>query len=120
MGHHRNGRGGSTRSHAMKKKGPSAKKAVLSRKSPSSSKPATAPVTATAKGTKAAATRAATAVHIVATSQASKSGRHKPPDSKQAQLIGLLQSDKGATIAQLTELTQWQPHTVRALMSILK
>ena len=34
-------------------------------------------------------------------------------DSKQAQLIAMLQREQGATIAQIVEATGWQPHTVR-------
>lgn len=38
------------------------------------------------------------------------------PGSKQSQLLELLQS-KGATIPQMSELTGWQAHTIRATMS---
>lgn len=38
------------------------------------------------------------------------------PNSKQSQLLELLQS-KGATIPQMSELTGWQAHTIRATMS---
>lgn len=37
--------------------------------------------------------------------------------SKQARLIALLQSDPGATIAQMRSLTGWQAHTVRGTIS---
>jgi hypothetical protein len=39
------------------------------------------------------------------------------PGSKQSRLITALQSSTGATIAQLTRLTGWQPHTVRGAIS---
>jgi hypothetical protein len=37
--------------------------------------------------------------------------------SKQARLITLLRSADGASIAQMTNLTGWQPHTVRGTIS---
>lgn len=37
--------------------------------------------------------------------------------SKQAQLIALLRSPSGATLPQMTQLTGWQPHTVRGTIS---
>jgi hypothetical protein len=37
--------------------------------------------------------------------------------SKQAQLIALLSVSSGASMAQLTTLTGWQPHTVRGTIS---
>jgi hypothetical protein len=37
--------------------------------------------------------------------------------SKQSQLIARLRSPSGGTIDQLTELTGWQPHTVRGTIS---
>lgn len=37
--------------------------------------------------------------------------------SKQAQLIALLQSPSGGTLAQMTLLTGWQPHSVRGVIS---
>lgn len=39
------------------------------------------------------------------------------PRTKQAQLITLLGSDAGASMAQMTELTGWLPHTVRGMLS---
>ncbi len=39
------------------------------------------------------------------------------PDSKQAQLLSLLQG--GATMAQMTQLTGWQAHTIRATISVV-
>ena len=40
-----------------------------------------------------------------------------PPPSKQTQLIVLLASATGATLAQMMALTGWQPHTVRGMLS---
>ena len=40
-----------------------------------------------------------------------------PTGSKQSQLIALLRSPAGSTIEQMTELTGWQPHTVRGTIS---
>jgi Protein of unknown function (DUF3489) len=41
--------------------------------------------------------------------------------TKQAQLVAMLQRPEGATIAQVVEATDWQPHTVRgALAGALK
>lgn len=40
-----------------------------------------------------------------------------PTQSKQAQLIALLRSDPGATMAQMIALTGWQRHTVRGMIS---
>lgn len=37
--------------------------------------------------------------------------------SKQSRLITLLRGEPGATLAQMTQLTGWQPHTVRATIS---
>ena len=37
--------------------------------------------------------------------------------SKQAQLIALLRAPSGATLPQMTQLTGWQPHTVRGTIS---
>lgn len=37
--------------------------------------------------------------------------------SKQSRLITLLRGAPGATLAQMTQLTGWQPHTVRATIS---
>lgn len=37
--------------------------------------------------------------------------------TKQAQLIELLGSDRGASMAQMVDLTGWLPHTVRGMLS---
>jgi hypothetical protein len=39
------------------------------------------------------------------------------PASKQSQLIALLRSTPGATLAQMMTLTGWQAHTVRGMLS---
>ncbi len=38
-------------------------------------------------------------------------------DSKQAQLIAMLQCAKGATIAEIVEAFKWQPHTARGVIA---
>jgi hypothetical protein len=38
-------------------------------------------------------------------------------DSKQAQLIAMLHRAKGATIEEITEALEWQPHTVRGAIA---
>jgi len=42
------------------------------------------------------------------------------PQTKQAVLIGMLQRDEGATLAQLAEATSWLPHTTRAALTGLR
>ena len=57
-----------------------------------------------------------------------KPGNRKKPakpstkrrSSKQETIIGLLQKDKGATIADLQAATGWQPHSVRAALTGLR
>lgn len=39
------------------------------------------------------------------------------PISKQSQLLTLLQSDKGATMAQIMQVTGWQAHSIRGYIS---
>jgi hypothetical protein len=41
----------------------------------------------------------------------------QPTGSKRSQLIAMLRAPAGGTIEQLTELTGWQPHTVRGTIS---
>jgi hypothetical protein len=40
-----------------------------------------------------------------------------PTGTKQSQLLAMLRSPGGGTIAQMTALTGWQPHTVRGTIS---
>ncbi len=51
--------------------------------------------------------------------QAHSSGAASGEDStsKQSQVIALLRSGAGASMAQLIEVTGWVPHTVRAMIS---
>ncbi|QHE84804.1 DUF3489 domain-containing protein [Hydrogenophaga sp. BPS33] len=46
-----------------------------------------------------------------------KSSAPAPAQSKQSQLISLLSAASGASMAQLTALTGWKPHTVRGAIS---
>lgn len=39
------------------------------------------------------------------------------PDSKHARLIALLSRRRGATMAEMTAATGWQPHSVRSALS---
>ena len=39
------------------------------------------------------------------------------PGSKQSRVIAMLQSPEGATIAAMTDATNWQPHSVRSFLA---
>ena len=39
--------------------------------------------------------------------------------NKKAEVIALMKRAKGATLAEIMEVTKWQPHTVRGFVSIL-
>lgn len=41
----------------------------------------------------------------------------EPTGSKQSRLISLLQTSEGCTISQMIDLTGWQAHTVRGVIS---
>ncbi len=41
----------------------------------------------------------------------------KPETSKQSRLVTLLKSPKGCTLDQMVDITGWQPHTIRAVIS---
>ena len=43
----------------------------------------------------------------------------EPTGTKQSRLIALLNSSGGCTIPQMTDLTGWQPHTVRGVISVV-
>ena len=51
-----------------------------------------------------------------------KSGRHrsKPTITKRAQIIGLLQRRRGASLGELSEATGWQAHSIRAALTGLR
>ena len=48
---------------------------------------------------------------------ASASAAPARPDSKQSQLITALKTKAGCTLADMTTLTGWQPHSVRGVIS---
>jgi hypothetical protein len=58
---------------------------------------------------------------------AKKAGRAKKPAgkpkadraNKKAEVIAMMKRAKGATMAEIVEATDWQPHTVRGFVSIL-
>ena len=62
-----------------------------------------------------AASRAGGSIRRTATP--GKAGKPVGGATKQAILIGLLQRRGGATIAQMTAKTGWQPHSVRGAIS---
>ena len=45
------------------------------------------------------------------------SSKPKKPASKQARLIAMLRRPKGATIGEIAEAMEWQPHTARGVIS---
>ncbi len=45
---------------------------------------------------------------------------HPRPDSKMVQVLHLLGQQDGVALADLGELTGWQPHSIRAAMSGLR
>ena len=67
-------------------------------------------VRATAKG----ATRRPSKARPVPKAEAQPA---EPSATKQSQLIAMLRTPAGGTMEQLTELTGWQPHTVRGTIS---
>ncbi|MEO7854880.1 MAG: DUF3489 domain-containing protein [Rubrivivax sp.] len=56
-------------------------------------------------------------VRSQATKRADPVAELTPTASKQSQLIAMLRSPTGGTIDQLTQLTGWQPHSVRGVIS---
>ena len=54
--------------------------------------------------------------------RAKKAGKPKPKadrTNKKAEVIAMMKRAKGATLAEITKATNWQPHTVRGFVSIL-
>ena len=70
------------------------------------------------KSKPSASKKPVTAAKGKTTSKQTKSVKAAPPRStKQSQLIALLRSASGGTLEQMTKLTGWQAHTVRATIS---
>lgn len=92
-----------------------------------SAKTAARPVSNKAKAPRAAALKKTVATTLPATlitktkRDLAKSSKAATPTAssgtKQSHLIALLRAQPGATIAQMTALTGWQPHTVRGTIS---
>jgi hypothetical protein len=81
---------------------------------PDVAKPAqtVAPAKGTAKKSPAKAKRRDTA-----RPGAKKSGKVAREGSKKAEVLDLMRRKQGATLAEIMELTSWQPHTVRGFVS---
>lgn len=60
--------------------------------------------------------RAALAVRITS----STDNPRQPKDTKQSQVLAMLRSPDGATVAQIAEAMSWEPHTVRGFFAGLK
>ena len=98
----------------------SARKPHTSTRKPTSNpKPSGAKATSGKSKAPAAKTSPAAAVLPVAPESAAAvtAPSSRPSQSKQAQLVALLRSNPGATMAQMIALTGWQPHTVRGMIS---
>jgi len=74
-------------------------------------------------GTKPGKSHGATAASKPRTKKPASRGKPKrtladvPQSTKLAALIAVLSTPKGATLAQMTALTGWQPHSVRGVIS---
>ena len=75
-----------------------------------------------AKGTKRAAKKAKPAKKAKAAKRAKPAAKKEPAaerSNKKAEVIALMKRAKGATLAEIMELTSWQQHTIRGFVSIL-
>ncbi|MDO9435322.1 DUF3489 domain-containing protein [Hydrogenophaga sp.] len=89
---------------------------VLAKRRPASPKPG-ARKTSQASSSKAPTKAGLPSFRKCATA-AAKPSPVAPVHSKQSQLMDLLGVASGASMAQLTALTGWQPHTVRSTISV--
>jgi len=48
-----------------------------------------------------------------------RKGASEARNNKKAEVIAMMKRAKGATLAEITEVTSWQKHTVRGFVSIL-
>ena len=57
--------------------------------------------------------------HAGSESRPAASG-NRPTETKQARVLGLLQREQGASLAELVAATGWLPHTTRAALTRLR
>jgi hypothetical protein len=57
---------------------------------------------------------------LAARTTASIDSPRQPKDTKQSQVLAMLRSPNGATVAQIAEAMNWAPHTVRGFFAGLK
>lgn len=90
-------------------------KSVLAKRTPAPSRPG-ARKTSKSSASKTQA-KAASPMQRKRAAVPAKPTAPETSQSKQSQLISLMGTESGASVAQLTTLTGWQPHTVRGVIS---
>jgi len=72
-----------------------------------------------AKGKPAAKAKAKKPAKAKAKAKAAKPAKREPrTGTKQAKVIAMLESAKGATYAEIAKAMEWLPHTTRAMVSV--